>query len=197
VPDCTQLLVLTDDTVVDNLRLRYEADEVHTNVGSMLVVLNPYRELPIYEEAQMNSHVGVRLANAQPHVFAIAEEAYLSLMRSSTSQAILVSGESGAGKTETSKRLVQYISFRARKDPSKAASKLADALVRSNPSLEAFGNASNTRNANSSRFAKFVQLHVSNEGELTKASIATFLLEKTRVASHAAGERNYHIFYQV
>ncbi|KAG8462486.1 hypothetical protein KFE25_010311 [Diacronema lutheri] len=197
VPDCTQILNLSEGTVVDNLKARYDADEIHTYVGSMLVVLNPYKLLPIYDDKHMGTFAGVRLTQASPHVFALAEEAYLALQRDLTSQSIVISGESGAGKTESAKHMVRYISWRARKDPSAPMAKLADALVRENPSLEAFGNASTTRNANSSRFAKFVRLHIGSDGQLARVLVATYLLEKARVTSHVPGDRNFHIFYQL
>ncbi|KAJ1623622.1 P-loop containing nucleoside triphosphate hydrolase protein, partial [Pavlovales sp. CCMP2436] len=105
--DATHLLNLTDDSVVDNLGIRYAADEIHTFVGTVLLVLNPYRKLPIYEEPER--FYGVRLVHAPPHVFAVGEEAYLLLRREGVSQALVISGQSGAGKTETTKLLVRYI----------------------------------------------------------------------------------------
>ncbi|KAG8464572.1 hypothetical protein KFE25_009940 [Diacronema lutheri] len=195
VPDVTQLTHLSEATVIGNLRERFEHDEIHTFTGNILLVLNPYTRLPIYDTPCMELFKGGRINRAPPHVYAIAEEAYRRLRKEGAPQTIVVSGESGAGKTESNKYLMRYLMWRSRSAGSSDG--LADAILQSNPILEAFGNAKTGRNHNSSRFGKFVKLHVSASGGVEGAAIQTYLLEKTRVALHGDGERSYHIFYQL
>ena len=157
--------------------------------------MNPFEALPLYSESRMAEYKDKALGRAPPHVYAIAEAAYLRLTKSRKSQSIVVSGESGAGKTETNKHLMHYLAWRSRSGG--GASSLAEAILQSNPVLEAFGNAKTSRNNNSSRFGKFVKILIDNKGLITGAKMASYLLEKSRVAYVADGERNYHSFYHL
>ena len=155
--------------------------------------MNPFEELPIYTEERMAEYKAKALGKAPPHVYGIAETAYQRLARTRQSQSIVVSGESGAGKTETNKHLMQYLAWRSRS--SGGVSSLSEAILQSTPVLEAFGNAKTSRNNNSSRFGKFIKILIDPKGTITGASLASYLLEKSRVSSVAEGERNYHVLY--
>ena len=171
---------------------------VHSQfTGSILLALNPYEKLDVYGEQHMRAVGGKPLARNQPHVYAITEEAHRKLVRDGTPQSIVVSGDSGAGKTETNKFVLRYLAWRC-PSPAMAAGQhdLAISLMQSNPVLEAFGNAKTGRNANSSRFGKFIKLQFGSCGAVASAQIRTYLLERPRVSEVALGERSYHIFYQ-
>ncbi|KAJ1620991.1 P-loop containing nucleoside triphosphate hydrolase protein, partial [Pavlovales sp. CCMP2436] len=214
VSDATQLPKLSDEAMVNNLAQRYYASEIHTYVGPLLLVLNPFRQLPeTYDPPAVKAGFrNLRLGKARPHVYAVAEEAYVALLSEKRSQAIVVSGESGAGKTESNKHLLRYLAWRCAPSrrglgaaPSSEdaatdldADALSSVLVATNPMLEAFGNARTRRNGNSSRFAKYVELRVRPEdGAIASVHVHTMLLEKARVSSHVEGEGTFHILTQL
>ena len=194
-PDNTMLIHLSEATLLANVRARYATKEIYTLTGSILLAMNPFEELPIYSEAQMGEYKGKPLGGASPHVFGIAEAAYLMLSRSGKSQSIVVSGESGAGKTETNKHLMYYLAWRSKSSGGIAS--LAERVLQSNPVLEAFGNAKTARNHNSSRFGKFVKILIGQKGTICGARVVHYLLEKSRIVRVAEGERNYHAFYHI
>ena len=194
-PDNTMLIHLSEATLLANVRARYTAKEIYTLTGSILLAMNPFESLPIYSEAIMAEYAGKSLGRAPPHVYAIAETAYQMLVKSGRSQSIIVSGESGAGKTETNKHLMYYLAWRSKSSGGTAS--LAECILQSNPVLEAFGNAKTSRNNNSSRFGKFIKILIGDSGTITGAKMAHYLLEKSRVVSVAEGERNYHSLYHL
>ena len=166
VPDNTQLLELTDQTVLRNVERRYMENEIYTFTGSILLAVNPYARLPIYDEGYMGRFPGKPISKNEPHVFASAEEAYQRIRKDRRSQSVVVSGESGAGKTEANKYLMRYLAWRSRPGGSGGSGvgggvggDLATAILQSNPILEGFGNAKTGRNNNSSRFGKFIRIY--------------------------------------
>ena len=200
VPDNCQLVELSERTLLSNIRRRYLHHDIYTFTGSILLAINPYEPLPIYESSTMKHFVGQPITNTLPHVFAIAEEAYRKVRRDRKSQSVVVSGESGAGKTETNKYLMRYLAWRSRGGASGlrgGARDLAEAILQSNPILEAFGNAKTGRNNNSSRFGKFIKISLDQKGLVVGAAIDTYLLEKNRVVHHAGNERSYHALYML
>ncbi|CAI5475228.1 unnamed protein product [Closterium sp. Yama58-4] len=196
VDDMTKLAYLHEPGVLSNLATRYSLDEIYTYTGNILIAVNPFQRLPhLYSQHMMEQYKGVRLGELSPHVFAIAETAYRAMLDCGESQSILVSGESGAGKTETTKLIMQYLAYmggRATEGRSVEAQ-----VLESNPLLEAFGNAKTVRNNNSSRFGKFVEIQFDAAGRISGAAVRTYLLERSRVVQTSDPERNYHCFYQL
>ncbi|CAI5933467.1 unnamed protein product [Closterium sp. NIES-65] len=196
VDDMTKLAYLHEPGVLSNLATRYGLDEIYTYTGNILIAVNPFQRLPhLYSQPMMEQYKGVRLGELSPHVFAIAETAYRAMLDCGESQSILVSGESGAGKTETTKLIMQYLAYmggRATEGRSVEAQ-----VLESNPLLEAFGNAKTVRNNNSSRFGKFVEIQFDAAGRISGAAVRTYLLERSRVVQTSDPERNYHCFYQL
>ena len=197
VPDCCQLIELTDQTVLTNLRRRFEADEIYTFTGNILLAVNPYQRLPIYDEAYMGRFPNKPISKNEPHVFASAEEAYQRIRKDRRSQSIVVSGESGAGKTETNKYMMRYLAWRSRAGSGSSGDDLAAKVLSSNPILEAVGNAKTGRNNNSSRFGKFIKISFDAKGVVAGAVMTTYLLEKSRVVFQGPNERNYHALYML
>jgi Myosin head (motor domain) len=212
--DLTSLSHLHEPAVVFCLQRRYEQDALYTYTGKILLALNPFRPVEnIYGEDVMKEYWNVGFAQRpSPHVYAVAEDAYRSVLRSLTQhyadphnhrkgqdQSILVSGESGAGKTVTTKIVMQYLATLSQNsDRDRGNNNSIEAQVlQSNPILESFGNARTIRNDNSSRFGKFIEIQFNSAGSLTSASITTYLLEKVRLIAQTPGERNYHIFYEI
>eukprot|EP00004_Rigifila_ramosa_P018167 TRINITY_DN448_c0_g1_i1.p1 TRINITY_DN448_c0_g1~~TRINITY_DN448_c0_g1_i1.p1 ORF type:complete len:1798 (-),score=640.82 TRINITY_DN448_c0_g1_i1:131-5497(-) len=194
VEDLGQLTYLNEPAVLDNLRKRYVDNRIHTYSGLFLVVINPYKKLPIYSQEIVDYYAGKRRQDIAPHVFTIADEAYRTMLNTRRNQSILITGESGAGKTENTKKVIAYltsISGRSGKH------QLEEQILKANPILEAFGNARTVRNDNSSRFGKFIQMQFTTAGGIAGASIEHYLLEQSRVVQQNKGERNYHIFYQL
>ena len=192
------LTELTDQTVLRNVEQRYMQSAIYTFTGSILLAVNPYERLPIYDEGEMGRFPGKPISKNEPHVFASAEEAYQRIRKDRRSQSVVVSGESGAGKTETNKYLMRYLAWRSRMDKGGGvAGDLASAILQSNPILEGFGNAKTGRNNNSSRFGKFIKIFFDPKGGVGGATIATYLLEKSRVVFQGPNERNYHSFYML
>ncbi|XP_045484063.1 unconventional myosin IC isoform X1 [Pieris rapae] len=180
---------------IDNLRKRFNENIIYTYIGNVLISVNPYKNLPIYTEEKTKLYYKKAFFEAPPHVFAIADNAYRSLVYEHREQCILISGESGSGKTEASKKVLEYIA--ARTNHLHNVETVKDKLLQSNPLLEAFGNAKTHRNDNSSRFGKYMDIQFNYEGAPEGGHILNYLLEKSRVVSQMSGERNFHIFYQL
>ncbi|XP_048527670.1 myosin-6-like [Triticum urartu] len=197
VEDMTRLAYLHEPGVLRNLKSRYGMNEIYTYTGNILIAVNPFQRLPhLYNDHMMEMYKGAEFGELSPHPFAMADRAYRLMMNYGTSQAILVSGESGAGKTESTKMLMQYLAFMGGKVESDGRS-VQQQVLESNPVLEAFGNAKTVRNNNSSRFGKFVELQFDQNGKISGAAIRTYLLERSRVCQISDPERNYHCFYML
>ncbi|EQC28329.1 hypothetical protein SDRG_13877 [Saprolegnia diclina VS20] len=203
VEDLTSLVQLDEASILATLRARFDAQAIYTSTGAVLIAMNPFTPLPLYGhevKARYMQHGRKRARGERmestlpPHIYAIADRAYREMHTvPGRDQSILVSGESGAGKTETTKCILNYVTALT----SESSSDLAQRVLESNPILEAFGNARTNRNNNSSRFGKFIRLEFESIGSLLGASISTYLLERVRLVSQAKGERNYHIFYEL
>ncbi|EGG24917.1 class VII unconventional myosin [Cavenderia fasciculata] len=192
VEDMITLSNLTEESLLTNLQIRYAKRFIYTYTGSILVAVNPYEVLPIYTPDIVKSYFGKQRGSLPPHIFAIADAAYTNMMEERRNQSIIISGESGAGKTESTKLIIQYLAARTNKH-----SQVEQMIVESSPILEAFGNAKTVRNNNSSRFGKFIEIQFNTQGHICGARIINYLLEKSRISSQAKSERNYHIFYQL
>ncbi|KAL8259044.1 hypothetical protein R6Q59_026997 [Mikania micrantha] len=187
VDDMTKLSYLHEPGVLHNLSVRYQRDKIYTYTGNILIAVNPFQSLPhLYDAHMMEKYKGAQFGTLSPHVFAIAEIAF--------SNSILVSGESGAGKTETTKMLMRYLAYVGGHKGTEGRT-VEQQVLESNPVLEAFGNAKTVRNNNSSRFGKFVELQFDKHGRISGAAIRTYLLERSRVCQISDPERNYHCFY--
>lgn len=200
--DMAELTHLNEASVVHNLHMRYQADLIYTYSGLFLVTINPYCPLPIYTNEYINMYKGRSREDTKPHIYAMADEAFRNLVDEGENQSILVTGESGAGKTENTKKVIQYLAAVAHsespmKNKAQQHSNLSQQILRANPILEAFGNAQTVRNNNSSRFGKFIRIEFTRTGSIAGAFIDWYLLEKSRVVRLNAHERNYHIFYQL
>jgi myosin heavy subunit len=202
----SNLTFLNEASVLHNLAARFRAGLIYTYSGLFCIAVNPYKRLPIYLDEVVSWYRGKRRPEMPPHIFAIVDNAYQDMLIEHDNQSMLITGESGAGKTENTKKVIQYIAKVAgvEKDPNApppAAGALTGSLdeqiVSANPLLEAFGNAKTTRNNNSSRFGKFIRCHFGSTGKLAGADIEGYLLEKNRVTHQGSQERNYHIFYQM
>lgn len=177
------------------MKKRFEGAEIYTYIGHVLVSVNPFRDLGIYTDQVLDSYRGKNRLEVPPHVFAIAESAYYNMNAYKDNQCVIISGESGAGKTEAAKQIMQYIANVSGGDSSDIQ-QVKDMVLATNPLLESFGNAKTLRNNNSSRFGKYLQIHFNERGEPTGADITNYLLEKSRVVGQITNERNFHIFYQ-
>ena len=200
--DMAELTHLNEASVVHNLQLRYQSDLIYTYSGLFLVTVNPYCPLPIYSNDYVRMYKGRAREDAKPHIFAMADLSFRNLVEEGENQSILVTGESGAGKTENTKKVIQYLAAVATTDTPAArsgrqSSNLSQQILRANPILEAFGNAQTVRNNNSSRFGKFIRIEFLRSGQIGGAFIDWYLLEKSRVVRINSTERNYHIFYQL
>lgn len=221
IEDMANLAVLNEASVLFNLRERYFNNLIYTYSGLFCVVVNPYKALPIYGDAIVQLYKGEKRDSLPPHVFAVADEAYRNMLQDREDQSILCTGESGAGKTENTKKVIQYLASVAAGGRARATRTATDAakrrrssiglsreaglqkgeleqqLLQANPILETFGNASTVKNDNSSRFGKFIRIHFDNAGYIIGATINTYLLEKSRAVLQNEGERNFHAFYQL
>ncbi|XP_029965236.1 unconventional myosin-Ic isoform X2 [Salarias fasciatus] len=180
---------------IENLRKRFKENLIYTYIGSVLVSVNPYKDLEIYTKNHMERYRGVNFYEVSPHIYAVADNAYRSMRTERKDQCILISGESGAGKTEASKKILQYYAVTC--PASDQVQTVKDRLLQSNPVLEAFGNAKTLRNDNSSRFGKYMDIQFDFKGAPVGGHIINYLLEKSRVVHQNHGERNFHIFYQL
>jgi myosin heavy subunit len=192
------LTYLNDASVFHNLEVRFKAKLIYTYSGLFCVVVNPYKRFPIYTETVVKMYVGKRRNEVPPHLWAISETAYRNMLLNTKNQSMLITGESGAGKTENTKKVITYLALVAASGK-KAAKKvsLEDQIVATNPILESYGNAKTSRNDNSSRFGKFIRIHFTTSGKLTGCDIESYLLEKSRITEQQEVERSYHIFYQL
>ncbi|KAL7669321.1 hypothetical protein ACOME3_009983 [Neoechinorhynchus agilis] len=199
--DMADLTYLNDPSVLHNLRARYSSFLIYTYSGLFCVVINPYKRLPIYTEKVIAMYRGKKRTEVPPHLFAVTDNAYANMLRERENQSMLITGESGAGKTENTKKVIQYFATVAANQEKSSGGEekpnLEDQIVSANPLLESYGNAKTVRNNNSSRFGKFIRIHFGGNGRIAGADIATYLLEKARVIFQQKKERNYHIFYQL
>uniref|UniRef100_A0A8D2CNX8 Unconventional myosin-Va n=1 Tax=Sciurus vulgaris TaxID=55149 RepID=A0A8D2CNX8_SCIVU len=193
--DLTALSYLHEPAVLHNLRVRFiDSKLIYTYCGIVLVAINPYEQLPIYGEDIINAYSGQNMGDMDPHIFAVAEEAYKQMARDERNQSIIVSGESGAGKTVSAKYAMRYF---ATVSGSASEANVEEKVLASNPIMESIGNAKTTRNDNSSRFGKYIEIGFDKRYRIIGANMRTYLLEKSRVVFQAEEERNYHIFYQL
>ncbi|KJH42901.1 myosin head [Dictyocaulus viviparus] len=204
VEDMSELTYLNEASVLHNLKERYFSSLIYTYSGLFCVVINPYKRLPIYSESLIEEFKGKKRHEMPPHIFAIADSAYRSMLQDREDQSILCTGESGAGKTENTKKVIQYLAHVAGATRSKgsqstvspAKGELEQQLLQANPILEAFGNSKTVKNDNSSRFGKFIRINFDMSGYISGANIEFYLLEKSRTLRQAPEERSFHIFYQ-
>ncbi|XP_038021461.1 myosin heavy chain, skeletal muscle, adult [Anas platyrhynchos] len=203
IEDMAMMTHLHEPAVLYNLKERYAAWMIYTYSGLFCVTVNPYKWLPVYNPEVVLAYRGKKRQEAPPHIFSISDNAYQFMLNDRENQSILITGESGAGKTVNTKRVIQYFATIAasgekkKEEPGKMQGTLEDQIISANPLLEAFGNAKTVRNDNSSRFGKFIRIHFGATGKLASADIETYLLEKSRVTFQLKAERSYHIFYQV
>lgn len=193
VEDNCSLMYLNEATLLHNIKVRYSKDRIYTYVANILIAVNPYFDIPkIYSSDTIKLYQGKSLGTMPPHVFAIADKAFRDMKVLKMSQSIIVSGESGAGKTENTKFVLRYLteSYGTGQD-------IDDRIVEANPLLEAFGNAKTVRNNNSSRFGKFVEIHFNEKSSVVGGFVSHYLLEKSRICVQGKEERNYHIFYRL
>ncbi|XP_075940629.1 unconventional myosin-VI-like isoform X1 [Anarhichas minor] len=193
VEDNCSLMYLNEATLLNNVRVRYSKDKIYTFVANILIAVNPYYDLPkLYSAETISKYRGRSLGTLPPHVYAIADKAYRDMKVLKMSQSIIVSGESGAGKTENTKFVLKYLtsSYGTGQD-------IDERIVEANPLLEAFGNAKTVRNNNSSRFGKFVEIHFNEKNAVVGGFVSHYLLEKSRICRQSKEERNYHIFYRL
>merc|ERR1719367_1184761 len=197
--DMANLTFLNDASVFNNLKTRYQAKLIYTYSGLFCVVVNPYKRFPIYTPTVVKLYLGKRRNEVPPHLWAITETAYRNMLINGKDQSMLITGESGAGKTENTKKVISYLAMVAA-SPKKSSVKkvsLEDQIVATNPILESYGNAKTSRNDNSSRFGKFIRIHFTASGKLAGCDIVSYLLEKSRITEQQEVERSYHIFYQL
>ncbi|KAG1952451.1 unconventional myosin-Vc [Pimephales promelas] len=193
--DLTALSYLHEPAVLHNLKVRFvESKIIYTYCGIILVAVNPYKQLPIYGDAVIHAYSGQNMGDLDPHIFAVAEEAYKQMARNNKNQSIIVSGESGAGKTVSARYAMRYFAMVSK---SGSKTRVEDKVLASNPITEAIGNAKTTRNDNSSRFGKYTEISFDKRYQIIGANMRTYLLEKSRVVFQSENERNYHIFYQM
>merc|ERR1719357_2060777 len=217
--DMADLTCLNEASVLHNIKERYYSGLIYTYSGLFCVVVNPYKRLPIYTEKIIEIYKGKKRHEVPPHVFAITDIAYRSMLQDREDQSILCTGESGAGKTENTKKVIQYLAYVAASKPKSSShaptsndgglnfqhddeggfswGELEQQLLKANPILEAFGNAKTVKNDNSSRFGKFIRINFDASGYIAGANIETYLLEKARIIRQAPDERTFHIFYQL
>merc|ERR1712113_984132 len=201
IEDMADLTYLNDASVFHNLDVRFKAKLIYTYSGLFCIVVNPYKRYPIYTPTCVKLYLGKRRNEVPPHLWAITETAYRNMLTNVKNQSMLITGESGAGKTENTKKVIAYLAQVAAspkkggKDAKKVS--LEDQIVATNPILESYGNAKTSRNDNSSRFGKFIRIHFNGAGKLAGCDIESYLLEKSRITQQQEVERSYHVFYQL
>ncbi|XP_077939042.1 myosin heavy chain, fast skeletal muscle-like [Gasterosteus aculeatus] len=199
IEDMAMMTHLNEASVLYNLKERYAAWMIYTYSGLFCATVNPYKWLPVYDAECVSAYRGKKRMEAPPHIFSVSDNAFQFMATDRENQSVLITGESGAGKTVNTKRVIQYFATISVGGPKRDASKgsLEDQIIAANPLLEAYGNAKTVRNDNSSRFGKFIRIHFGTTGKLSSADIETYLLEKSRVTFQLPDERGYHIFYQM
>ncbi|XP_056141830.1 myosin IEb [Lampris incognitus] len=195
VDDMVLLSKVNENAITDNLKKRYMDDYIFTYIGPVLISVNPFKQLPYFTDREVELYQGAAQYENPPHIYALADNMYRNMMIDSENQCVIISGESGAGKTVAAKFIMSYISKVSGGGPK--VQHVKDIILQSNPLLEAFGNAKTVRNNNSSRFGKYFEIQFSRGGEPDGGKISNFLLEKSRVVSQNQGERNFHIYYQL
>ncbi|XP_036616874.1 unconventional myosin-Ia [Trichosurus vulpecula] len=195
VGDMVLLEPLNEKSLLENLDKRFQHKEIYTYIGNVLISVNPYQQLPIFGPEFIDKYKEYNFYELKPHIYALANEAYQSLKDHDRDQCIIITGESGSGKTEASKLVMSYVAAVCEKE--EEVNSVKEQLLQSNPVLEAFGNAKTTRNNNSSRFGKYMDIEFDFKGSPLGGVITNYLLEKSRVVKHIKGERNFHIFYQL
>jgi len=203
IEDMAMMTYLNEASVLYNLKERYAAWMIYTYSGLFCATVNPYKWLPVYDMEVVNAYRGKKRMEAPPHIFSVSDNAFQFMQIDRECQSVLITGESGAGKTVNTKRVIQYFATIAvgggekKAEPGKIQGSLEDQIIAANPLLESYGNAKTVRNDNSSRFGKFIRIHFNNAGKLASADIETYLLEKSRVSFQLPDERGYHIFFQM
>uniref|UniRef100_A0A673MQW1 Osteoclast-stimulating factor 1 n=1 Tax=Sinocyclocheilus rhinocerous TaxID=307959 RepID=A0A673MQW1_9TELE len=195
VDDMVLLSKINEDAIVENLKKRYMDDFIFTYIGPVLISVNPFKQMPYFGEKEIELYQGAAQYENPPHIYALADNMYRNMMIERENQCVIISGESGAGKTVAAKYIMGYISKVSGGGP--RVQHVKDIILQSNPLLEAFGNAKTVRNNNSSRFGKYFEIQFSSGGEPDGGKISNFLLEKSRVVMRNPGERSFHIFYQL
>ncbi|KAJ3129889.1 Unconventional myosin-Ic [Nowakowskiella sp. JEL0407] len=195
VNDLVLLQDIGESEIVENFKIRFQNNIIYTFIGNIVVAVNPYKKLDIYDGQWITKYKGSNIWEQPPHIYSVADSAYRDMKEHNRNQCVIISGESGAGKTEASKVFLRYIA--AVSNSSERVDKVKNQLMNSNPCLEAFGNAKTNRNDNSSRFGKYMDLQFDFRGNPVGGEITTYLLEKSRVVNAASGERSFHIFYQL
>ncbi|RKP19067.1 hypothetical protein ROZALSC1DRAFT_6477, partial [Rozella allomycis CSF55] len=191
--DMTNLTLLTEDSILNALGSRYSQQKIYSYCGTILIALNPYSLLPIYNREYVEAYSSARIRDLPPHIYALSQEAYHNLVSTGKCQSMIISGESGSGKTESTKLILEYLSSIMRTNGLSISRKIMEANI----VLESFGNAKTVRNHNSSRFGKFIKIHFDDNNVIKGATMQNYLLEKSRISKQAKNERNYHIFYQM
>uniref|UniRef100_A0AAV2KME9 Uncharacterized protein n=1 Tax=Knipowitschia caucasica TaxID=637954 RepID=A0AAV2KME9_KNICA len=202
IEDMAMMTHLNEASVLYNLKERYAAWMIYTYSGLFCATVNPYKWLPVYDMEVVNAYRGKKRMEAPPHIFSVSDNAFQFMLCDRENQSVLITGESGAGKTVNTKRVIQYFATISvgggeKKQASKIQGSLEDQIIAANPLLESYGNAKTVRNDNSSRFGKFIRIHFGTTGKLASADIETYLLEKSRVTYQLEQERGYHIFFQM
>merc|ERR1712001_103598 len=199
--DVSNMTYLNEAAVLWNLKARYVSKLIYTYSGLFCVVINPYKRYPIYTERTCQMYINTRRNEVPPHLFAASDGAYQQMMNNSKDQSMLITGESGAGKTENTKKVITYFAIlganEKKGDGGEKKANLEDRIVQTNPILESYGNAKTIRNDNSSRFGKFIRIYFNQMGKLAGGFIDVYLLEKSRVTYQQPNERGYHIFFQL
>ncbi|XP_036969623.1 unconventional myosin-IXb isoform X3 [Acanthopagrus latus] len=190
--DLCNLPILNEDSILNNLRTRFYKKKIYTYAGSILIAINPFKFLPIYNPKYVKMYENHQLGKLEPHIFAIADVAYYAMLRKRINQCIVISGESGSGKTQSTNFLIHCLTALSQKG---YASGVERTILGAGPVLEAFGNAKTAHNNNSSRFGKFIQVNYLESGVVRGAVVEKYLLEKSRLVSREKNERNYHVFY--
>lgn len=190
--DLAALEVLSEDTICEQLKNRYDSNIIYTNIGDILIAVNPFENLGLYSAYQQKKYCGKSRAENAPHIFAVADVCHQALIHQNQNQAIVISGESGSGKTESANLLLKQLVFLGGKASNR---NLEEKILQVNPIMESFGNARTGINANSSRFGKYLELTMTKTGKVTGARISVYLLEQSRVVQQSECEGNFHIFY--
>uniref|UniRef100_A0A6Q2YEH0 Myosin IXB n=1 Tax=Esox lucius TaxID=8010 RepID=A0A6Q2YEH0_ESOLU len=190
--DLCNLPELNESSILNNLRNRFRKNKIYTYAGSILIAINPFKFLPIYNPKYVKMYENHQLGKLEPHIFAIADVAYYAMLRKRVNQCIVISGESGSGKTQSTNFLIHCLTALSQKG---YASGVERTILGAGPVLEAFGNAKTAHNNNSSRFGKFIQVNYLESGVVRGAIVEKYLLEKSRLVSREKNERNYHVFY--